>query len=160
MTSARTLVLLVVAVVACTAQPSASTRLTVDDERAIRAVDSAYVAAWLRDDTSAVLRTLAADVVLMPAGQQPLASPNEIRSFWWPTDGSHTRILTFERTIDELAGEGNVAWVRGTDTLTFTYGKGQSTRQFGSRSMTLAVWRRQGDGRWRIARMMWGTRTR
>ena len=128
------------------------------DEQAIRQVDSLYVAAWLRDDTAAVLRTLAPDAVLMPAGQRPLATPNDIRAFWWPTDGSRTKILTFHRVIDEMAGDANLAWVRGTDTLTFTYDKGQTHSQLASRSMTLAVWRRQSDGSWRISRMMWGTR--
>ena len=95
------------------------------DERAIRHVDSLYVAAWLRDDTAAVLRTLAPDAV-MPAGQRPLATPNDIREFWWPTDGSRTKILTFYRVIDEIAGDANLASVRGTDTLTFTYDKGRT----------------------------------
>ena len=128
------------------------------DERAIRQVDSLYVAAWLRDDTAAVLRTLAPDAVLMPAGQRPLATPNEIRAFWWPSDGSRTKILTFHRVIDEIAGDANFAWVRGTDTLTFLYDKGQTHSQLASRSMTLAVLRRQPDRSWRISRMMWGTR--
>lgn len=142
---------------ACTSAAPAPT-FTLADERAVRAVDSTYVAAWLRDDTLGVMGTLAPDAVLMPAGQHPLATPNDVRSFWWPSDGSHTKILTFQRTIDEIAGDANVAWVRGTDTLTYTYGKGQTSSQLGSRSMTLAVWRRQGDGSWRISRMMWGTR--
>ena len=143
----------------CAAQPATpSPSWTAADERAIRAVDSAYVAGWLRDDTVAVLRTLATDAVLMPASQHPLATPNDIRAFWWPSDGSHTKILTFGRTIDEVGGEGNVAWVRGTDTLTYSYDKGAVHSQLGSRSMTLAVWRRQADGTWRIGRMMWGTR--
>ena len=128
------------------------------DERAIRHIDSLYVAAWLRDDTAAVLRTLAPDAVLMPAGQRALATPNDIRAFWWPTDGSRTKILTFYRVIDEIAGDANLAWVRGTDTLTFTYDKGQTHSQLASRSMTLAVLRRQPDGSWRISRMMGGTR--
>ena len=128
------------------------------DERAIRHIDSLYVAAWLRDDTAAVLRTLAPDAVLMPTGQRPLVTPNDIRSFWWPTDGSRTKIPTFHRVIDEIAGDANLAWVRGTDTLTFTYDKGQTHSQLASRSMTLAVLRRQPDGSWRISRMMWGTR--
>lgn len=143
----------------CAAQPATpSPSWTAADERAIRAVDSAYVAGWLRDDTVAVLGTLARDAVLMPAGQHPLATPNDIRAFWWPSDGSRTKILTFGRTIDEIAGEGNVAWVRGTDTLTYRYDKGTTHSQLGSRSMTLAVWRRQADGGWRISRMMWGIR--
>ena len=138
--------------------PPPPARWSTTDERAIRAVDSTYVAAWLRDDTSAVMNTLATDVVLMPAGQRPLATPNDIRGFWWPADGSHTRILTFGRRIDEIDGQGDVAWVRGTDTLTYTYDKDSTHSQLGSRSMTLALWRRQPDGTWRISRMMWGTR--
>jgi hypothetical protein len=42
-------------------------------------VDSLDIAAWLRDDTAAVLRTLALDAVPMPAGRRPLATPNDIR---------------------------------------------------------------------------------
>jgi ketosteroid isomerase-like protein len=138
-----------------------ASRITVADERAIRAVDSSYVAAWLRDDTAGVLATLAPDVVLMPAGQHPLATSGEVRGFWWPADGSHTKILTFDRHIDELAGEGDVAWTRGTDSLTFTYQKaGSAAAATGNRTMTLALLRRQPDGQWRISRMMWGMRTR
>ena len=130
------------------------------DKNAIRAVDSSYVASWLRDDTAGVLATLAPDVVLMPAGQHPLATNDEIRGFWWPADGSHTKILTFDRHIDELAGEGNVAWTRGTDSLTFRYQKAASAPvAMGNRTMTIAILRRQPDGKWRISRMMWGTRT-
>jgi ketosteroid isomerase-like protein len=143
---------------ACAPAPPPPAAWTAADERAVRDVDSAYVAAWLRDDTTGVMRTLAPDAILMPAGQHPLATPNDIRAFWWPSDGSRTRILTFQRTIDEVAGLRDVAWVRGTDTLTFTYDKGQMHSRLGSRSMTLAVLRRQPDGTWRISRMMWGVR--
>ena len=151
-----TLPAIALAMLACApAEPKAFSSA---DERAIRQVDSLYVAAWLRDDTAAVLQTLAPDAVLMPAGQRPLATPDDIRAFWWPADGSRTKILTFHRVIDEIAGDPSLAGVRGTDTLTFTYDKGQTHSQLASRSMTLAVWRRQPDGSWRISRMMWGTR--
>ena len=147
-----------VLILACTPSTPRFPQWTSADEGAIRAVDSTYVAAWLRDDTSAVMNTLAKAAVLMPAGQHPLATPNDIRGFWWPTDGSHTRILTFDRRVDESDGQGDVAWVRGTDTLTYAYDKGPTHSRLGSRSMTLALWRRQPDGNWRISRMMWGTR--
>ena len=156
MQSCHTLAAIALAILAC--GPPEPKAFSSTDERAIRQVDSLYVAAWLRDDTAAVLRTLAPDAVLMPAGQRPLTTPNEIRAFWWPADGSRTKILTFHRVIDEIAGDASFAWVRGTDTLTFTYDKGQTHSQLASRSMTLAVLRRQPDGSWRISRMMWGTR--
>lgn len=145
---------------ACTATttPAPGSRFTADDERAIRALDSVFVAAWLRDDTTAVMNTLAPGVVLMPAGQSVLATPDAIRAFWWPSDGSHTRILTFDRSIDELGGEGDIAWMRRTDSLTFTYAKGGTTQSLTSRSMSLAVLQRQTDGAWRFSRVMWGNR--
>ena len=136
----------------------AAVRLTGDDERAIRALDSAFVDAWLRDDTAAVMNTLAPDAVLMPAGQGTLSTPVAIRAFWWPNDGSQTRILTFHRTIDELGGAGDLAWMRRTDSLTFTYAKAGVTNSLTSRSMSLAVLERQGDGAWRFSRVMWGAR--
>ena len=145
------------AIAGCT-PASPAPEFTAADERAVRAVDSAYVAAWLLDDTTGVMNTLAPDAVLMPAGQRILPSPNAIRTFWWPSDSSHTRILTFQRTIDEVEGDADIAWMRGTDSLTFTYTKGGTTSQLTSRSMSLAVLRRQTDGSWRISRLMWGTR--
>ena len=103
------------AAVACST-PSPAPRFTPDDERAVRAVDSVYVAAWLRDDTAAVMNTLARHAVLMPAGQRILPTTDAIRAFWWPSDSSHTRILTFQRTIDEVGGDANVASIRaGTE---------------------------------------------
>lgn len=142
-------------------EPSqAASPVSAADLQAIRSVDSAYVAAWIRDDTTGVLATLAPDAILMPAGQHPLIGTAAIRAFWWPQDGSHTKILTFVRQLDEVDGRGDVAWTRGTDTLTFTYGKGTTPASaMGSRSMTLALLRRQPNGDWRISRMMWGTRT-
>ena len=142
---------------ACISAPPAAT-FTAEDQRAVRALDSAFVTAWLRDDTTGVMNTLAPDAVLLPAGQQPLTTPNAIRSFWWPSDSSHTRILTFDRAIDELGGEANTAWMRRTDSLTFTYAKGGTTSQLTSRSMSLAMLRRQPDGSWRFSRVMWGNR--
>jgi ketosteroid isomerase-like protein len=96
----------------------------------------------------------------MPAGQYPLTSRETIKAFWWPADGSRTQILTFSRGIDELQGTADVAYLRGMDSLTYSYEKGGVRSQVASRSMTLAVLRRERDGQWRISRMMWGARRR
>jgi ketosteroid isomerase-like protein len=148
---------LIVLAVACAGPSGARAALSESDLRAVRALDSAYVASWLRDDTAGVMRTLSAEAVLMPVGRHPLDTPDAIRTFWWPADGSHTRILGFQRTIDEIAGEGDIAWVRGRDTLSFSYDKGSTHSKLTILSMTFAVVRRQPDASWRISRMMWGT---
>jgi uncharacterized protein (TIGR02246 family) len=132
-----------------------SAGLSMADRAAIRGLDSAYVDAWLRDDTAAVLATLASDAVLMPAGQLPLTD-SAIRNFWWPRDGSRTRVTAYTTTIDDIAGAGDLAYVRGTGVLAFTYEKDGVRSEITSRNMTLTIATRGSDGRWRIARRMWG----
>lgn len=133
--------------------------LTDDDRRAIRANDSTYVAAWLQDDTTRVLSTLTTDAVLIPGGLRPLNGVAAAGTFWFPHDGSHTRLSTFSRSIDEIDGSGDVAFIRGSDSLRFTYSKDGTTQEQSLRSVTFAVARRQRDGTWRISRMMWATVT-
>jgi ketosteroid isomerase-like protein len=141
----------------CSSQKNQTAELSEADKNAIRAVDSVYVAAWLGDDTTGVMATLEPNAIMMPAGQHPMIG-DEIRQFWWPNDGSHTKILTFLRHIDELDGKGDIAWTRGTDSLTFSYSKDGTATKMGNRSMTFAVLRRQASGEWRISRMMWANR--
>jgi len=145
--------------VSCRDSASAVRPLSDDDRRAIRANDSTYVSAWMRDDTSGVLSTLTADAVLVPGGMQPVRGLAGARAFWFPQDGSHTKLSTFNRSIDEIDGTGDVAYIRGSDSLRFTYSKDGATQDQSLRSITLAIVRRQRDGSWRISRMMWATVT-
>lgn len=143
----------------CASREPARVGLSAHDRAAIRTNDSLYVDAWLRDDTTAVLSTLTADPVLVPGGREPLHGREAARTFWWPTDGSHTKVTAFDRTIDEVDGDGDIAFVRGADSLRFTYEKDGKAQTSGMRSVTLAVVRRQPDGAWKIARMMWAAVT-
>jgi uncharacterized protein (TIGR02246 family) len=140
---------------ACTGGPRIAT-LTVTDSTALRALDQAYVEAWLADDTAAVLETLAPDAVLMPAGARPLATPEAIREFWWPRDGSRTRVTRYTTTVDEIAGAQDLAYIRGTGRLSFVYDKDTLHLERTSQTMTLTVLARAADGKWRIRRRMWG----
>ena len=130
--------------------------LTAADSTALRALDQAYVEAWLADDTAAVLATLAPDAVLMPPGAPPLATADAIQAFWWPRDGSRTRITRYTTTIDEIAGTPDLAYMRGTGRLTFVYQKDTLRLEQMSRNTTLTLLARGADGRWLIHRRMWG----
>ena len=137
--------------VACTSVPSLSDA----DRQAIEALDTAYVNAWLQDDTAGVLATLAPDAVLMPGGVRPITGDAAIRQFWWPTDGSSTRVTAYTTTIDEIEGTASIAYVRGTGAITFTYAKDTVVTELTSNNMTLTVLTKQSDGRWLISRRMW-----
>ena len=148
-------VLLFVPSCAKTADP---VTLTDGDRIRILAVDSSFVGAWLRDDTTAVLSAFAPDAVLIPPGGSPVRGLAAIRAYWWPQDGSHTRITAFDRNVTEVDGTSDLGYLRGDATLAWRYEKDGARSAQSSRSQDLIVYRRGADGRWRVIRQMWSTR--
>ena len=142
---------------ACASSRRVAPPLSDQDRAAIRANDSAYVADWLKDDTSGVLSHFTDDAVLIPGGLRPLSGLAAARAFWFPSDGSHTKLAMFTRSLDEIEGDAEVAYVRGSDSLRFSYARNGTIQEQAMRSVTLAVVRRRPDGTWRISRMMWAT---
>jgi ketosteroid isomerase-like protein len=119
-------------------------------------VQAAYVKAWLADDTAGVLATLDPDAILLPPGRLPVAGQEAIRAFWWPTDGSHTTIKQFTWQLAELAGASDLAYSRGTSNLSWRYENDTTRSEQTSRNLSLTVFVRSEDGKWRILRQMWG----
>ncbi|MDX1578972.1 MAG: DUF4440 domain-containing protein [Gemmatimonadota bacterium] len=122
----------------------------------MRHLEEAYRAAWLANDSAAVMATLTADAVLMPAGVRPVVGDSAIRAFWWPDDGSETLIRSYAIEVDEVEGSGDLAYVRGRGSLTFTYRSVEGdTSRVTSEAVHLSLLRRGPDGEWRIARRAW-----
>lgn len=130
--------------------------LTDADRAAIRALDSTFVRGWLRNDTAAVLSVFASDAVLVPPGHPPVVGRAAIKAFWWPADGSRTRITSFTRAMDDIGGGGgDLALARGTAVVSWESEKaGQTTRQT-TRSAEMLLLARNGGGQWRVIRQMW-----
>jgi uncharacterized protein (TIGR02246 family) len=136
-------------------QQDAAGGLADADRAAIRALDSTFVNAWLRDDTAAVLAVFTNDAVLIPPGAAPVVGRTAIRSYWWPNDGTRTRITSFKRSISEIEGTRRLAFMRGTGTLAWDYTKaGKTTRQT-SRSTDLMIVAADTAGQWRVVRQIW-----
>ena len=142
--------------VACSNSKPNDHSLAATDLQAINALHQAYVTAWLRNDTSGVLNTLARDAVLMPSGMRPIAGMAEIKNFWFPNDGSRTAITDFTTKIDEMNGSGDLAYIRGRSHLAFTYEKEGSKSALTNEGMFLTIVQRQADRTWRILQQMWG----
>jgi ketosteroid isomerase-like protein len=53
---------------------------------------------------------------------------------------------TFRFVDDEISGEGNLAYVRGSYTLTYTNAQGNTVREKGNH---LEIWGKYKDGTWR-----------
>ena len=132
--------------------------LTDVDRGQIATLDSIFVRAWLRGDTAAVLRLFAEDAVLVPPNGIPAVGREAIRSYWWPRDSSRTRILAFQRSIEEINGTHALAYMRGIAMLRWTYAKNGRTTTQSSRSNDLVLLARSSDGTWKIVRQIWNTR--
>ncbi|MEP7382645.1 MAG: DUF4440 domain-containing protein [Gemmatimonadota bacterium] len=126
------------------------------DRAAILALDSTFVDGWLRDDTAQVMSVFAPDAELLPPGARPLTGLAAIRAYWWPGDGSHTRITAFTRSIAELSGTKGVAYLRGTGAINWSYTKvGDKPTQQSRKSTDFIVYVQDAGGRWRVARQIW-----
>jgi uncharacterized protein (TIGR02246 family) len=130
-------------------------RLSADDTAKIKNVNEAYVAAWLKNDSTAVMKTLAPDAVLIPQGTRAIKGSQAIKQFWWPRGGK-TNVKAFTATTEEVGGNDDVAYVRGTFKLSFTYEDGSNKLERTNNGNYLMIMKRQADGNWRISHRMWG----
>jgi uncharacterized protein (TIGR02246 family) len=129
--------------------------LTAQDAQDVRAACQAYRDAWVANDAAAVMATLTDDAVLLPSGMAPIVGSAAIRAFWWPPGASATRILGMELSIEEVGGEGGLAYARGRGSLTFSYAKENKEVVVSQRHTFLNVLRREAKGQWRISHRMW-----
>lgn len=132
------------------------TALAEDERAAGSAADRAYYEAWLANDTESVMATLTQDAVIVPSGMEPVEGQEAIRAFWFPPDSPPTSVKEYRFDQAEVAGSGDLAYVRGSFALALDY-DGES---FESEGTYLSLLRRGVDGNWRIARRAWNDHPR
>lgn len=125
------------------------------DEASLRALDAAYVEAWLVDDAAAqekaVLALFDRDAVIMPGGGATTETGiGDLKNFWFPADGAPASVTHFTHEIGDIDQSGNLGVIAGRYTLSFTYDN-QSVTQVGN---YLFVAENGAQG-WRIKRMIW-----
>lgn len=122
----------------------------------VKTIYEQYFAAWLRADSSALLAQMKPTATLMPPGLPPVLGLAAIRDYWFPKDGSRTTVTRFDFELDDLQVDGNLAYLRGHSTLSFTYEKGgQKTTKSNLVHQRLMVLERQEDERWLVVCHVW-----
>jgi uncharacterized protein (TIGR02246 family) len=130
--------------------------LSEKDAAAVRGVIEAYRTAWLRGDAQAVMATLTADAVLLPAqGAKPVIGTDAITNYWWPRGGPPTTITKLDITVEQLGGDCQIAHAHGRDDVAWTVQENGTTKTYGHPGTYLNVLKRQRDGSWRISHHMW-----
>jgi len=118
-----------------------------EDEQAIRQVIATWMRASQSGDTATVLSLMTDDVVFTVPGQEPFgrevfkAAANQLG-----TAGLH---IAGTNDIVELQIQGDWAFTRNRIDLSITPPTGEPVRRVG---YTLTLFRKEADGRWRVAR--------
>lgn len=118
-----------------------------EDERAIRQVIASWMRASQSGDTATVLSLMTDDVVFMVPGQEPFgreafeATANQLGAAGLQIDGIND--------VVELQILGDWAFTRNRINLSITPATGEPAQRMG---YTLTLFRKEGDGRWRVAR--------
>lgn len=116
------------------------------DRAAIREMIDIHIQSLLDHDPGAFLATCTDDITFLPPELPPLVGQDACRAFLeeFPTPA------TFTSKIDDVEGDGDLAFARGSATADFDDG----TR---TTFTWLGIHRRQPDGSWRMARDIWNT---
>ena len=147
--------LLVAAATALAACTDHAPALTETDHADIRHTIEAYRRAWLEGNADAVLGAFTTDAVLLPHhGDAPVVGLDAIRRYWFPP-GPPTVIDELDITVDEVDGNGLVAFARGTDRVRWSTRSSGATSHHVSSGTYLNAMRKGTDGRWRIRVHMW-----
>src|SRR5262245_7552567 len=115
------------------------------DERAIRGLIDAWMAASRAGDLSKVLSLMADDVIFMVPGREPFGK----EAFTATSQEMKDARLEGTSEVRELKVLGDWAWCRTHLDITITAPNGRSARRSG---YTLTIFRKQADGTWVIAR--------
>jgi uncharacterized protein (TIGR02246 family) len=116
-----------------------------NDEQAIHEVVETWLRASCSGDTSTVLSLMTKDVVFMVPGREPFG--REV--FEAPAGAQGAPQIDGTNEIMEIQVLGDWAFTRNRIDLTITPSAGDPTRRSG---YTLTLFRKEADGRWRLAR--------
>jgi uncharacterized protein (TIGR02246 family) len=138
------------------AQPDQRETLSASDVAGIRADLQRYRSGWLTNDADAVRKSFTKDAVLMPHhGLAPVVGMAAINDFWWPASATRTTITKFEQTIDEIGGDGKLAYVRGRSEVAWRVEDQGKIQHWHNSGNFMTILKKQADGGWRISHLIW-----
>ena len=120
------------------------------DVSAIRAASATYVQTALAGDWESWLAVASEDAIFMPPNQMRLETL-QARREW---NAANPPLSSLSVTPSEIVGGGDLAYVWGTWSLTAAPEGASPITDSGS---YIEIWRRGGDGIWRISRDIWNS---
>jgi uncharacterized protein (TIGR02246 family) len=146
------LVALALALASAACQPSGPAALSDEDVTAVTDLVGSFRDAMLAGDWASAAGLYTADGVRMPPNAPLIEGPEAIQADFEASAATYT---TFTNTPTEIVGSGDVAYARGTYTLTATVaGMAEPVSDSGK---YVATFRKQADGSWLAALDIWNS---
>jgi len=113
--------LLVPLLMICPRARPAGNGLSDEDIAKIKKVHARYEETWLKGDATGVLELFTEDCVLLPPhADKPRIGQQGLKDFWFPPNAPKTTITKLIVTPENIGGDGQVAYVWGTDEVAWT----------------------------------------
>jgi uncharacterized protein (TIGR02246 family) len=152
----RKVLLLIVLVLVCPIIKAAGDNLSAEDVATIKQVHKKYEEAWLRGDNNGVRALFTEDCVLLPPhADKPRIGQKGLDEFWFPPNAPPTEITKLVVTPQSFSGDGQIAYVWGTDEVEWTTTQDGKKTSASHKGIFLNVLRKQADGEWKLAAHMW-----
>jgi uncharacterized protein (TIGR02246 family) len=130
--------------------------LSSDDITKIREVHKNYERVWLKGDADGVRALFTEDSVLFPPhADKPRVGRKGLDEFWFAPGGPPTKITKLVVVPKDIGGDGQMAYVWGTDEVAWTTTQNGKTTSTSHKGIFLNVLQKQPDGRWKISHHMW-----
>jgi uncharacterized protein (TIGR02246 family) len=130
--------------------------LSTEDVAKIKRVHQEYEEAWLKGDSQAVLALFTEDCVLLPphAGK-PRIGHDGLKEFWFSPNAPATQITKLVVTPQSIGGDGQIAYVWGTDDVAWTTMQDGKMVAASHQGIFLDVLQKQANGEWKLSHRMW-----
>jgi|SRR5215468_4073865 len=130
--------------------------LSAEDVAKIKHVHSKYEEAWLKGDADGLRALFTEDCVLLPPhADKPRIGQEGLNEFWFPPNGPPTKITKLVVTPENISGDGQIAYVWGTDEVAWTTEQNGKTTNASHKGIFLNVLEKQASGEWKMSRHMW-----
>lgn len=150
------MLLMVPLLLACPVIRASGGSLSAEDVAKIKRVHSKYEEAWLKGDADGVRALFTEDCVLLPPhGDKPRVGQKGLNEYWFPPDAPPTTISKLVVTPQSIGGDGEIAYVWGTDEVAWTMQQNGKASSAAHKGIFLNVLRKQANGEWKLSHHMW-----
>jgi uncharacterized protein (TIGR02246 family) len=123
-------------------------------EQTLRDLDAQWSAAAGAKDLEKTISFYSQDAIVLPTNAPAATTKEAIRNTWKELLASPGLAISWKTTKVEVAKSGDIAYTTGTYELTMNDASGKPVPDHGK---YVEVWKKQTDGKWKVAVDIWNS---